>query len=97
MTPKDITESNQAAACKAVEAINGPAETARKLTALIQEDDENAKPIRIGSVWSWMHRDRSGIPIIHILNFEKLSGLPREEIRPDVPWRGEIVDCDKMC
>ena len=87
MTPENITKANQAAACKAVEAINGPAETARKLTALIKENDENAKPIRIGSVWSWMHRDRSGIPIMYIIHFENLSGIPREEIRPDVPWR----------
>lgn len=87
MTPKEITEANQAAAQKVVELMGGPAEVARKLTARLREEDPDAKVIRIGSIWSWMHRDKSGIPIQFIEIFEDLSSVPREEIRPDIPWR----------
>lgn len=87
MTPEEITEANQAAACKVVELMGGPAAVARKLTEKLREEDPDCKPIRIGSIWSWMHRDKSGIPIMFIGMFEDLSSVPREEIRPDIPWR----------
>jgi len=87
MTPTETTEANQAAACMVVELMGGPAEVARKLTVKIREESPDAKPIRIGSIWSWMHRDKSGIPIMFIEMFEDLSSIPREEIRPDIPWR----------
>ena len=87
MTPENITKANQDAAKIVFDMIGGPAEAARKLTRLIRESDPEAKPVRIGSIWSWQNRDKSGIPIKHILDFEKLSGIPREQIRPDVPWR----------
>lgn len=87
MTPKQITEANQAAAEKVVAIMGGPASCARKLSALLKEEDPNAKTIRIGSVWSWIRRDRCGIPIKHILHFEALSGIQREQIRLDIPWR----------
>ena len=87
MTPEEITKANQDAACTVVELMGGPAEVARKLTAKLREDDADCKPIRIGSIWSWMHRDKSGIPISFIEMFEDLSSVPREEIRPDIPWR----------
>lgn len=87
MTPTEISEANREAACKVVAIIGGPAEVARKLTAKVQEEDPDAKPVRIGSVWSWMHRDKSGIPISFIKMFEDLSKVPREKIRPDIPWR----------
>ena len=87
MTTEEITDANRKAACDAVKVLDGPANTARKLTELLQADYSDAKTVRIGSVWSWMHRDRSGIPIAFILYMEKLSGIPREKLRPDIPWR----------
>ena len=87
MTPQEITEANQKAARMVIGLMGGPAEAARKLTDKVRESDPEAKTIRIGSLWSFMHRDKSGIPIKYILDFEYLSGVPREEIRPDVPWR----------
>jgi len=87
-TKEEITKANQDAACMVVELMGGPAEVARKLTARLQEANPyDAKTIRIGSIWSWMHRDKSGIPIMFVEMFEDLSSIPREEIRPDIPWR----------
>ncbi len=98
MTTKEkVTEANQAAAKAVFDKLGGPANSARKLTVLLRESDPEANTIRIGSIWSWQSRDKSGIPIKHILDFEKLSGIPREKIRPDVPWRGEVVGCNKTC
>jgi len=87
MTPQETTKANQDAASAVVTLMGGPAEVARKLTAKLREKDPEAKPVRIGSIWSWMHRDKSGIPISFIKMFEDLSSIPREEIRPDIPWR----------
>lgn len=86
-TKEEVTQANQAAAKFVFDTLGGPAESARKLTRLIKESDPEAKPVRIGSIWSYQNRDKSGIPIKYILHFEKLTGIPREKIRPDVPWR----------
>ena len=86
MTPENITKANQAAAKIVFDALGGPAESSRKLTKLLQERDPKTKMVRIGSIWSWQNRDKSGIPIKHILDFENLSGISREKIRPDIPW-----------
>lgn len=92
-TKEEVTQANQAAAKAVFDKLGGPANAARKITALIRESDPEAKTIGIGSIWSWEHRDKSGIPIMHIVSFEKLSGVPREKIRPDIPWyvKGELV------
>ena len=85
-TKEEITEANQTAAKLVFDTLGGPASAARKLTALLRESDPEAPIVRIGSIWSFQNRDKSGIPIKHILHFEKLSGIPREKIRPDIPW-----------
>ena len=75
----------------AVDKIGGLAETARKLKARLIEngrEDEAAK-MAIGKIWSWVHRDQSGIPIQFLIDMEVLSGISRKKLRPDIPWESK--------
>lgn len=89
MTTEEKVIAVREAAEKAVDVLDGPANTARKLKARLYENgrDEEARKMAIGKIWSWVHRDQSGIPIQFIEDMEELTKIPREELRPDVPWR----------
>lgn len=82
---KVLNEAQQAAS-NAITKMGGPAEAGRKLTERLREREED-KTIPIGVVWSWINRDKHGVPIRFILDIEALSDIPREELRPDIPWR----------
>jgi len=83
MTPKELEEvckNNRRGASDAIEKMGGPAEAARKLTT-----DERV--IKTGHVWAWLNRDKRGIPLEYLKEIEKMSGVSREVMRGDVPWR----------
>jgi len=88
MTPEEKVIAVRAAAAAAVLSIGGPAETARKLKARLLENgrEDEAKKMAIGKIWSWVHRDQSGIPVAFIVDMQVLSGHPRQKLRPDIPW-----------
>lgn len=83
MTPKElekILKNNRRFAAKAIDKMGGPAEAARTLTA-------KDKKIKTGHVWAWLNRDKRGIPLEYLKTIEKISGVAREDMRGDVPWR----------
>jgi len=79
-------EANRLQAAAAIEAIGGQAETARKITDILFEDDLIKRPLQIGSVWAWVNRDKCGIPIEYLEYVERLSGVNRKLLRQDIPW-----------
>jgi hypothetical protein len=85
MKPEEMLKSNRRNASKAVKKMDGPANTARILTERLLSRGVN-KQISIGQVWAWLNRDKKGIPIEYLVDFEEESGIPREKLRADVPW-----------
>lgn len=77
---EEILVNNRRFAAEAIEKMGGPADAARKLTT------ENRK-IKVGHVWAWINRDKRGIPLEYLKEIEKTSGVAREDMRGDVPWR----------
>ena len=76
----DRLKNNRRFASEAVDKMGGPAEAARRLTT-----DE--RKIKTGHVWAWLNRDKRGIPLEYLKDIEKISGVAREDMRSDVPWR----------
>jgi len=37
-----------------------------------------------GAVWQWLRKPAKGVPAERVLRLEKLTGLSRHEIRPDL-------------
>lgn len=62
---------------RAVEAAGGQAALARALA------ERSGRPVRQGHVWSWMHRT-GRIPAEYTLEIERLTGVSRHELRPDI-------------
>ncbi len=89
MTPQEKVIALRGAVRDAVDELGGLANTARKLKEhLISVGrEEDAKKMAIGKIWSWVHRDKSGIPVHFIVDMEEISGISREKLRPDIPWR----------
>lgn len=63
----------------AVEAVGSQAEFARGLDV--------AQP----TVWRWVHQTKQ-IPAEHVLTAERLTGVSRHDLRPDIYPREEMVD-----
>ncbi len=40
--------------------------------------------------WSDPRNNRPGIPVYLLSCLEKASGIKRETLRPDIPWKGKI-------
>jgi hypothetical protein len=85
-TYKEILADNRLFAANAVGKMGGPAKAAKRLTELLAERGEN-KLISVGQVWAWLNRDKRGIPLEYLIDIENESGIPREKMRGDVPWR----------
>jgi len=39
---------------------------------------------RQSQVWYWLKRSKKGVPAEFVLKIERVSGVPRHEIRPDI-------------
>ena len=82
-----IYEKNREFAEKAVNKMDGPAECGRKITFRMQDRGMKGKKVTIGQVWAWLNRDKRGIPLEYLVDVEEESGVAREKLRADVPWR----------
>ncbi len=71
MTPE------QSALQAAIAVADGQSELARKLTAISE------RPIKQQQVWNWLHREKR-TPISQVLAIERITGVPKEQLRPDV-------------
>ncbi len=61
---------------RVVEIMNGQTALARALST-------DSRPIRQGHVWAWLNRDGL-LPPEFVLTVERLTGVSRHELRPDV-------------
>ena len=84
MTTKEemekVLHANRLVAAKAIEKMGGVAKAAQQLST---ED----RPLKTGHVWAWLNRDKRGIPLEYLKAIERVSGVAREEMRQDIPWR----------
>jgi len=80
MSIEEKLENNRRMAAVAIGKMGGPAEAARTLST------EKSK-LKTGHVWAWLNRDKRGIPLAYLKAIEKITGVAREEMRQDVPWR----------
>lgn len=71
MTPE------QKALQEAIEIAGGQSELARKLSAAANG------LIKQQQVWNWLHREKKP-PSKHAVDIEKLTGISRERLRPDI-------------
>lgn len=71
MTPE------QSALSEAIEIAGGQSELARKISL------EAGGLVKQQQVWNWLHREKKA-PIKHTVSIEKLTGVPKEKLRPDV-------------
>ena len=76
----ETLSNNRRAASAAIDKMGGPADAARKLTTA-------ERKIKVGHIWAWINRDKRGIPLEYLKAVEKISGVSRETLRGDVPWR----------
>lgn len=63
--------TNLEALKKAIDLAGGQTKVAKKCNTTQQR------------VWNWIHRDKK-IPAEYVLNIEKLTGVSRHELRPDI-------------
>jgi DNA-binding transcriptional regulator YdaS (Cro superfamily) len=48
--------------------------------------------VRQSHIWNWANRDRQGVPPNHVLSIEKVTGVSRHELRPDIfPASSQVV------
>ncbi len=80
-----ILKNNRVKAAEAIDKMGGPAAAGRTLTERTKNRGSSRK-ITIGIVWSWLNRDKCGIPLQYIIDVEEESGISRMELRGDVPW-----------
>ncbi|EFL5716744.1 helix-turn-helix domain-containing protein [Shigella dysenteriae] len=71
MTPEQL------ALKEAINAAGGQSELARKLTVA------SGKDVKQQQVWNWLHREKRP-PIKQSQNIERITGVPKERLRPDV-------------
>lgn len=62
---------------RAVDIIGGQTALARVLST-------PDRPIRQGHVWAWLNRDNGALPPEFVLTVERLTGVSRHDLRPDV-------------
>lgn len=81
-----IFKRNRTKAAEAIDNMGGPAAAGRALTERVRLRGGKVR-VTIGKVWSWLNRDKRGIPIEYLIDIEEESGIKREELRQDIPWR----------
>ncbi|KEY58471.1 YdaS family helix-turn-helix protein [Serratia sp. DD3] len=71
MTPE------QTALQEAIRIAGGQSELARKLSS------DDSGPVKQQQVWNWLHREKKP-PVKHAVLIEKLTGISKEKLRPDI-------------
>jgi hypothetical protein len=82
----EIYTSNRRAAAEAIEKMGGSAQAGRLITERLRQRGDK-RSIRVGTVWSWLNRDKKGVPLEFLVDIEEESGVKREQLRGDIPWR----------
>lgn len=82
---EELYRRNRETAERAVNIMGGQANTGRILTERLREKGIR-REVTVGMVWAWLNRDKCGIPIRYLLDMEEESGIPRQELRQDIPW-----------
>ena len=73
---------------KAFEALaGGQSELARRLSEETYEQGDKQTVIRPGTVHAWYRRDKYGVPTEFLAAVERITGVAREDLRGDIPWR----------
>ena len=55
---------------------------------IITDRRTDGKKVTLRHVWSWLNRDKKGIPLEYLVDIEEESGISRTLLRGDVPWVG---------
>ena len=82
MTPY---EKNHKALERAIKKMGGQSNAAKTITKRLQARGIT-KILRNNTVWSWLSRDKCGVPLEYLVDVEEESGVARTELRTDVPW-----------
>lgn len=75
--------AQHAALNEAVSKAGGQTALANAITALIKPNSEDEKPVKQGHVHKWLTRDHRCSPA-HVLKVEKVTGVSRHRLRPDL-------------
>jgi len=81
----EVFEQNQLKGAEAIKKMGGLAEAGRTLTERFRSRGIRHK-VDPSKIWAWLNRDKRGIPLEYLEDVEEESGIPREELRGDVPW-----------
>jgi DNA-binding transcriptional regulator YdaS (Cro superfamily) len=47
--------------------------------------------IRQSHVWHWLRKSKRGLPAEYVLSVERITGVPRHQLRPDLYPQMDVV------